>query len=452
MIKRLLILIFLIFLLCGVGAYFLVPWNDVLERKITAFLHERGIENVAFDIDSVGLHSATIKDISIGTDNPLALQSVTVQYDPRELAQGNFQDISLSGLTVKIIQTADGWSIAGTEGILPKKNKESEGPGLSLSDIVDLLPFTKVEARDSILDIEGTSVRTSLPFSLILTKAPETTLAMTVNASNLTSPASDVALGMIHVDAKPDENRNWAGSWSLESLDFGEVLPVPVLAAKGDLVYTGSVLTVKGNIGDADKTHKAAFDMLVDAVDSAKNKITVSSVSFPFKNGNISSKNIVVPFDRKKNVTVNLTVRKVSLDDLMQTLTQGRVSATGTVSGNIPVIIRPDGSYTFGKGALKADDKGLLQMPGELIPGDTEQMTLVRQILENLHYSIFSAGVETSGQNMTVRLSLEGNNPGVYGGRAVKLNVNLTGDVLDFIRQNAMLITKPEQLLKQEIR
>ncbi|HEU4838010.1 MAG TPA: YdbH domain-containing protein, partial [Micavibrio sp.] len=375
MIKRLFLLLFLLLLLGGGAAYFLVPWNDVLERKIISFLHERGIENVAFDIDTVGLHSATIKDISIGAENPLVLQSFTVQYDPRELARGNLQDISLSGLTVKLIQTKEGWSVAGTEGILPKKEKK--GAGLALSDIVDLLPFTKVEIRDSILDIAGTGVQTSLPFSLTLTKTPETILDMTVNAANLTSAASDVALGVIHITAKPDGNRDWAGSWSLESLDFGEALPVPVLAASGSLSYVGSVLSVKGSADDAAKTHKATFDMLVDTADPAKNKITVSSVSFPFKNGNVSSKNIVVPFDRKKNVTVNLNVRKVSLDDLMQTLTQGRVSATGTVSGSVPVIIRPDGSYTLGEGSLKADDKGLLQMPGEMIPGDTEQMTLV---------------------------------------------------------------------------
>ena len=450
MIKRLFLFIFLLLLLGGGAAYFLVPWNNVLEQKIMSFLQQRGIRNVTFDIDSVGLHSATIKDISIGAENPLVLKSVTVQYDPRELAGGNLQDITLSGLTVKVLQTEEGWSVAGTEGILPKKEKQSGG--LALSDIVDLLPFTKVEIRDSILDIAGTGVQTSLPFSLTLTKTPETILDMRVNAANLTSDASDVALGVIQITAKPDEKRDWAGSWTLESLDFGAALPAPVLAARGGLTYAGSVLSVKGSVDDATKTHKAAFDMLIDTADSAKNKITVSSISFPFKNGALSSKNIVVPFDRKKNVTVNLKVRKVSMDDLMQTLTQGRVSATGTVSGSVPVIIRPDGSYTLGEGSLKADDKGLLQMPGEMIPGDTEQMMLVRRILENLHYSIFSAGIETSGRNMTVRLSLEGNNPDVYGGRAVKLNVNLTGDVLDFIRQNAMLITKPEQLLKQEIR
>ena len=180
MIKRLFLLIFLLLLLGGGVAYFLVPWNDVLERKIMSYLQRQGIENVAFSIDSVGLHSATINDISIGAENPLVLKSVTVQYHPRELAGGNLQDITLSGLTVKIIQTGEGWSIAGTEGILPKKEKESTGVGLALSDIVDLLPFKKVEIRDSILDIAGTGVQTSLPFSLTLTKVPETILDMKV--------------------------------------------------------------------------------------------------------------------------------------------------------------------------------------------------------------------------------------------------------------------------------
>ena len=86
MIKRLFLFIFLLLLLGGGAAYFLVPWNNVLEQKIMSFLQQRGIRNVTFDIDSVVLHSANIKDISIGAENPLVLKCVTMQYDPRELA------------------------------------------------------------------------------------------------------------------------------------------------------------------------------------------------------------------------------------------------------------------------------------------------------------------------------------------------------------------------------
>ncbi len=448
MIKRLFLLIFLVLLIGGAAAYFLVPWNEVLERKITQFLNERGIQNVSFQIDSVGLHQATVSDIKIGTENPLALQSVTVQYDPKELADGTLRDISLSGLAVRVVQGENGWSIAGLEDL--KRPQADGAKGMTLSDVIDILPFARVEIKDSSMQIEGTSVQTTLPFNATLVKAPETKIDMTVNASNLTSPASDVALGIITVSAQPDEQRDWHGTWTLESLDFGEALPVPVLSGGGDLSYIGEVATLKGSLSSADKTHNGGFTVVVDTGASEKNTLTISSLAFPFKGGVISSKNIVVPFDRKKNITVPLSIRKVSLDDLMQTLTGSRVSATGTMSGNIPVIIRPDGSYTLGKGQLKADSNGSMSMPSEIIPGDTEQMDLVREILGNLHYSVLSASVDTSGkQGVVVRLALEGNNPDVYGGRAVKLNVNLTGDILDFIQQNAMLLTKPEQLLKQ---
>ena len=451
MIKRLFLLIFLLLLIVGGAAYFLVPWNDVLERKITQFLNERGIQNVTFQIDSVGLHQATVSDIKIGVENPLALQSVTVQYDPKELANGTLRDIALSGLAVRIVQGENGWSIAGLDDL--RQPRADGAKGMTLSDVIDILPFSNVDIKDSTLQIEGKSVQTTLPFNMTLTKTPETKIEMTVNATNLTSPASDIALGIITISAQPDETRDWNGTWALASLDFGDALPVPVLSGGGELSYREEVATLKGVLASADKAHRSDFTVLIDTKAGEKNTLSISSLAFPFKEGVISSKNIVVPFDRKKNITVPLTVSKVSLDALMQTLTGSRVSATGTVSGNMPVIIRPDGSYTLGKGQLKADESGTMTMPSDIIPGDTEQMDLVRQILANLHYSIFSAAVETNGaQGIVVKLSLQGSNPDVYNGRAVKLNVNLTGDILDFIQQNAMLITKPEQLLKQETR
>lgn len=445
--KRLFVLILLLLLLGGAVAYFAVPWNAVLEKRITAYLDSHGFKNIAFKINRVGLHQATFDNIQIGTENPLLLQSVTVQYKPKELLDGNIRDLSLTGLDIKIQQTDEGWKIAGISEVLPKSEKRDASP--TLSDIVDLLPFTVVDVKDSFLRIEGKSIQTALPFNLRLTKAPQTTLNMTINATNLAAASSEVSLGVIAVKAQPDENRNWNGTWSAQSLNFGEALPVPELKGEGTLKTLANQITADGTLLSADKKYNTAFTVLVDTNAPAKNTLTVKSASFPFKQGIISAKNTVIPFDRSKNITLNLDVKKVSLNDLMQTLTGQRVTATGTVSGRMPVILRPDGSYTLGKGTLKADSNGLIQMPPEVIPATNEKAQLVRDILENLHYSLFSAGVDTSGKDgLVVRLSLEGNNPDVYNGRIVKLNVNLTGDVLDFIQQNAMLITNPEKLLE----
>jgi hypothetical protein len=209
-------------------------------------------------------------------------------------------------------------------------------------------------------------------------------------------------------------------------------------------------ITGTGALTDATKGYTASFHAGYNLVDSAKSQLTVDQVIIPFQSGVISAAKIAVPLNGDKPITVNTKVQKVSIDALLQKLTGERVSATGTVSGSVPIIVKRDGSFMVGKGSLQADGEGQIQMPGDVIPGDNQQVALVRQILEDLHYKVLTAAVETNGdKGITVHLSLEGNNPDVYGGRPVKLNVNLTGDLLDFIRQNAMLITNPEKLLEQ---
>ncbi len=445
--KRLFLFILILLLLSGAIAYFTVPWNTLLEQRVTAFLNSRGIENVAFKIDNVGFHQATFNNIQIGAQDPLLLQSVTVQYDPKELLDGNLQDIVLTGLDIKILQTEERWKIAGMDAIQPAEpGKELD---LGLSDVIELLPFSTVDIKDSYLHISGKSVQTSLPFDMRLSKNPKTVLEMTINATNLTAASSEASLGIITLKAEPDENHNWNGVWALESLDLGEAMPVPVVKGNGTLTNVGNSVEIDGVLTSADKRYNTSFTTLIDIKASEKNALILRSASFPFKEGFISAKDTRIPFDRKKNITVNLDVKRVSLNDLMQTLTGQRVTATGTVSGRLPLILKPDGSYTLGKGTLKADTSGLIQMPPEAIPGDNEKTQLVREILENLHYSVFSAAVDTSKEGLIVRLSLEGNNPDVYNGRIVKLNVNLTGDVLDFMQQNAMFFTNPEKLLEQ---
>ena len=447
--KRLFALAFIVLVLAGAAAYLFVPWDKILKERITTFLNAKGLQNIEFTIDSVGIHQATISGISVGKNNPMLLKSVSVEYSPKELLDGNVRDIVLSGLDIHLTQTEEGWSVVGLEDI---KRGGGSAARMTLSDLVEILPFAAVRVENSTLRIAGNSVQTALPFNLQFVKAPVPRITMNIDAANLTAVSSDISLGIIMLEAEMDQAKHWNGTWTLASMDMGEALPLKPMGGGGTLAYTGDAISFDGTMNSEDKTQPVSFKTIIDLNDDAKNALTLTSAALPFKEGTVSTKNVIIPFNRSKNITVNLAVRKVSLDALMQTLTGKRVTATGTVSGNMPVILRPDGSYTLGKGVLKADSSGLIQMPGEAIPGNNEQVALVREIVENLHYSVFSAAVDTSGkEGLVVRLSLEGNNPDVYNGRIVKLNVNLTGDVLDFIQQNAMLITSPERLLRQGI-
>jgi hypothetical protein len=449
--KKILISLFLFLALGIMAAIAFLPWNTILESRIAAFMEQQSMGNIAVTVDRIGFHEATFNNIRIGEPdpNPLLLQSVTIQYSPLELLNQNLQDLTLTGLDIRLDQTDQGWKIAG----MPPPKSENAAPQATqtLSDIIDLLPFTAITVKDSHFTITGESLETRLPFNLHLTKSPETKLDMTIDATNLTAASSDISLGTVTVTATPDENRNWNGIWTAESIDFGKALPVPVLQGNGALNYTGNAVTIEGQINSENKDYRTEFLLLLDIIAPDKNMLTIISANLPFKGGRVSTQNASIPFDRSQNIRINLNAQKVSLDELLQTLTGQRVTATGTVTGSIPVILHPDGSYTLGKGNLKADQKGLIKMSGDAIPGDNEQVQLVRQILENLHYTAFNASVDTTNEDgMVVKLSLEGNNPDVYDGRIVKLNVNLTGDLLDFIQQNATLITNPEKLLRQE--
>jgi hypothetical protein len=160
-------------------------------------------------------------------------------------------------------------------------------------------------------------------------------------------------------------------------------------------------------------------------------------------------RNVSIALDEAKPIRLNLEIRDVSVDALLQMATSNKATGTGTVSGTIPVSIAPDGAIRFLQGSLRAKEAGTIIMTPDAIPGDNQQITLVRDILKNLHYKVLSVGVNSSTNNkQAILLHVEGNNPDVYEGRPVKLNVQLNGDVLNLIQQSVMPFTNPKQLLK----
>ena len=134
----------------------------------------------------------------------------------------------------------------------------------------------------------------------------------------------------------------------------------------------------------------------------------------------------------------------------MQILTRERVSATGSVSGDLPLIIERNGNFSFGKGKLQADSPGTITLPPDAIPGDNAQIAMTRDILKNFHYKILSLSISSGMDGKTpILITLEGNNPDMYNGKPVKINVRLSGDVLNLIRQNVLFLTDPKSILKQ---
>lgn len=443
--KKLLIAL-LVLVLLFVTALFLVPWNRVLEKQLIAALESKGLGHVSLNVDHVSFTGAQLRNIEIGGDSPISLQNLTLNYTLSELLEGRLDTLSLSGLVIPLLKDENGWSLSE---MAVSSSTQTSTP-TTLNDLMEKLPVSQLDITDSLVTFYTPSVSGSIPFAMSIRKGAATEIDVATQPTTLRLAKADTPIGAITASLRPAEDGDWTGTWAISSLDLNELTPMPALRGGGPIEIDDNVLTMAGNLDSEDKSYRGAFNLVINPQDETQNKATITAASFPFKEGRIATRNVTIPLSGNAPVRATMDVQQVSVDAMLQTLTGKRVMATGTLSGSIPLIVTRDGGYTLGKGELKADGAGTIQMSADAIPGDNPQVGLVRDILANLQYSLLSASVENAqGKQITVKLSVEGRNPDVMEGRPVKLNINLSGDVLDFIQQNIMLFTNPQKLLEQ---
>ena len=195
----------------------------------------------------------------------------------------------------------------------------------------------------------------------------------------------------------------------------------------------------------------------LDAV-SAK-RITFTDLSMAGETP-LSAKKLIIDYSlpelwehwrRGGDIHLTLHMQDASLSGLLQGATGGRATATGLVSGNVPLTLTGEGTLVVGQGHLTAYQGGVITLSPDAIPGDNAQVALVRDIMKSFHYSTLLVSVGSDkDKKLSILLSLGGNNPDVYNGQEVKLNVQLSGDLLDLLQQSILPLADPKQLLKDE--
>ena len=245
--------------------------------------------------------------------------------------------------------------------------------------------------------------------------------------------------------------KNGDGNWSLEdtALQAGSIT-LPVIDGSGKLRSTSGTFLLSGGLKSKDDAYRADFSLDYPSAHPDNAQLKLIYVSMPWKGGTLTTKDVAVPLFGRQPIKLTLQIRQVSTDALLQAMTGQHVSATGTVSGSLPLVIDRDGTVSFGAGILQADGAGNISMPADAIPANNEQVGMVRDILKNFHYKALSINIDSDKNGVSLLVALEGNNPDMYDGRPVKLNVHLAGDVLGYIRQNVLFLTSPETLLKQD--
>ena len=230
---------------------------------------------------------------------------------------------------------------------------------------------------------------------------------------------------------------NWHGNWNVKGIVVQNLpLLLPSTNAAGSFDADSKTLAMKGDWGSDDKAYQSKFGFRFPYAKPSDSALSLLSFAMPWYGGKVEMKNVTIPFSGAP-YTLPVKVTRVSVDALLGGLIGKPGMATGLVSGILPLRVRAGEMPLPQGGLLAAESEGKLTMPPEVIPGDQEQIAMLREMLKDFHYKVLSLALGSDGkQGLSVTLALEGNNPAMYGGKPVKLNVHFSGDVLDFLTQN----------------
>lgn len=449
--KRFFIPLLLIALLALLAV--LLPWKKIITEKAQAILAEKGLPQARFSLETIGLNGLTLRDVALGGDDAPALSSLTLHYSLASLREGAVDAATLKGLNL-VLRAEDGnWQMHG----LPRADKEpaQKTPfALPVSRAaLKALPLRRITLEESALNLSSDTLNAALPFSLTLEEKDSTPrLSVTISDAQIKKESLALNPADITISAALDEkSARWQGDWSLKNLSVqADQTTLPPLNGTGTLQADAEKLTLQGSLASTDKSHRATFALEQFFSSGKPSALLVREALLPWQGGVLAVADMRIPLAGNKATRFILQVRKVPLDALMHLLTGNQADATGTVSGALPIHLLADGALQIDPGTLKADAPGVIRLNEGAIPGDVEQVALVRDILKNLHYTLLSVKTETGKDGkLNVLLAVEGHNPDAAAGKPVKLNVHLSGDLLKLIQQNVMSLLDPKTLLKQ---
>lgn len=162
--------------------------------------------------------------------------------------------------------------------------------------------------------------------------------------------------------------------------------------------------------------------------------VIVESAAWPFAGGTITlSSGVIEPGASEQ--AFELAVDEVDLSAFISLMALDGASGTGVISGRIPITIR-DGDPIIAGGVLTASEPGQLSYKG----GGTDavgggQGALVFQALEDFQYTGLTLSLEGNAQDrLTLKLNLEGANPGLYDGYPFAININTEASFAELLR------------------
>ncbi len=434
-----------------------LPYQRFLAAQIKNTLAGYGLSVTSLDVKNLNNSGATLKNIAIGENPALTIETVNLQYDIQRLwNEKQLNKIEIDKLSATIYKSETGWTISGIEPLLtPSTDEEKETdltPFFDAPYLKQTIPEFISLTNGSITANDENNISAGFPFDLSYSAATSPEVNFTSKSFNGT--AGDYSLNgedFSITAALDNEKHEWQGKAAINKLSFtGIEYDIPPLKLDSDFTATAERFNAKLALNDSKNQWRANAELALPLNDPMAGTAKISSAQFPWGGGRISLSAVTVPLKMDKPVTVRVNLQNIDFGTLISDVSDGKVTGTGKISGTIPITRHPNGKIDLQTGNASATQTGTIHISPELLAGDNMQMQIARAALENFHYTSLKIAVSSNKGKSLINLSLEGNNPEAFEGRPIKLNVNIGGDVMPLIQQTILPFSDVRQLLDLE--
>ena len=183
-------------------------------------------------------------------------------------------------------------------------------------------------------------------------------------------------------------------------------------------------------------------------------KATFDSSTWHWAGGTLKTGGATLNIYKPELPDITLSAKNIALEELLSGLLQKGISATGQLTGVLPVTFTKEREAMIIDGELHTEQGGIIrykpQDDSPLQKGGSMQTDILLAAIENFHYSVLSMSINSKDAHaLEVMLHLEGNNPELYNGQKIILNINLNGNLLDIVQSGMNVYTLPERLQEQ---
>jgi hypothetical protein len=262
------------------------------------------------------------------------------------------------------------------------------------------------------------------------------------------------AEGSFSADAngKKLPQEGWTHQAILHLNQLGGVIgTVPIQGIAGDVALLAFPLRTDGaqnltiasvGLGSAMKKGEVEFSLKED-------RLRIPRTRWEWLGGEIMAEKLRFDLGKEPELETEISVQGLSLKQLLGVMEQTQIQATGELSGTVPISYK-NGVFSVHAGSLSSPNGILRHAAPELaLPGQGKEMEMVRKAMQNLSYDALELSIDDLGGDIEkVVLRVEGSNPDMMGGKPVRLNVTLTGDLMETIRSSFNAYASPEKLLE----